>query len=275
MRIAGALLFTGLFALSCNAQELSAPESAAVDARTGRTYISNYGNGTIVQIDSAGEKTIFKQDVSRPLGMLIHDDVLFVVSNPDRVLGFRLPEGRAESEFVVEGALFLNDVTCDSSGFLYVTDSRGGTVHRIDPAHQKCVLFARTRLDNPNGILHDPVQNRLLICYFSDHGAIDAVSLADTVCSMAVQTELDNLDGLAMDRAGNVYVSSWAAGSFQSGFERRGAVWKYDNGFRQNPVLIADGLYGPADIFIDMHRNDLIIPLFLDNQITLMPLSSH
>ena len=38
------------------------------------------------------------------------------------------------------------------------------------------------------------------------------------------------------------------------------------------PQLIANNLYGPADIFFNMYKKELIIPLLLGNEVIFMPI---
>jgi hypothetical protein len=74
--------------LVCNlsyAQEFQVPESVAFDPFTNRYFVSNYGDGNIVQIDSVGEKSFFKTGLSKLLGMIICENTLYVIENPQTI----------------------------------------------------------------------------------------------------------------------------------------------------------------------------------------------
>ena len=250
------------------AQEYNVPESAAYDPASNRYFISNYGDGNIIQIDSTGKKSFFKQGLSKSLGMIIKDDILYVVNNFKMVKGFRLSDSQEVFEVLIKEAQFLNDITCDENGFLYVTDSRVMAIYKIDISGQTYSLFVKTQQDNPNGIVYDKANKRLVLCYFHEHTQVDQVSLSDSVLSVIIKTELHNFDGIAMDKSGNFYISSWGAGSFSNGFKREGTIYRFDHQFKKDPVKVLSGLYGPADIYYSKEKQELIIPLFLDNNVT-------
>ena len=263
-------LLLGIFGQSSHSQVFKIPESAAFDSAANLYFISNYGDGSIVQIDSSGEKSYFKRGLSKPLGMILCGKTLYVVDNPKTVSGFDITDGKPTMAVQIAQARFLNDIAQDTSGFLYVTDSNA--VFKINVVSQSATLFVKTRFENANGIVYDAFNNRLLICYFREKASIDAISLEDSSISAVVSTPFDNLDGLSMDASGNVYVSSWGAGSFASGFTEQGKIVKYDNLFKQEPVVVSTGLYGPADIFFNRVKNELVIPLFLSHTVTFLKL---
>ena len=259
----------------CNlsfAQEYKNPESAVFDPVTNRYFISNYGSGNIIQIDSAGVKTYFQKGFSKLLGMIIYDNVLYVVDNPETVRGFNITDGKPVMELKIEEAQFLNDITVDDSGFLYVTDSRGAVVFKIDITNQSYSLFIKTISEDPNGIIYDKFNNRLLVCHFRENAQIDQVNLKDTSTSTVALTGFDNLDGITLDESGNCYVSSWSKGNFSDGFKKEGVIIKYDNLFKQKPEIIYNGLLGPADIYFNISKNELVVPLFLEDDVMYLSL---
>ncbi len=259
----------------CNlsfAQEYKNPESAVFDPLANRYFVSNYGSGNIIQIDSTGVKTYFQKGFSKLLGMIIYNNVLYVVDNPETVRGFNISDGKPLMELKIEEAQFLNDITVDGSGFLYVTDSRGSVVYKINIANHTYSLFVKTISDDPNGIIYDKLNNRLLVCHFREKSQIDQINLEDSSISTIALTEFYNLDGITLDDLGNCYVSSWSKGSFSDGFKKEGIIFKYDNLFKQKPEIIYTGLLGPADIYFNVNKNELVVPLFLENNVMFLPL---
>ena len=256
-----------LFYNIINAQEFHNPESATFDSQSNRYFISNFGDGSIIQIDSNGMKSYFKKELSKSLGMVINDNILYVVTNLKMVKGFRISDSNQTFEIQIDEALFLNDITCDDSGFLYVTDSNANAVFKIDISNQTYSLFVKTQLDNPNGIIFDKINNRLTLCYFRENAPIDQISLVDSVLSSIITTEFNNFDGISLDESGNFYVSSWGFGSFSAGFKEGGAIYKFDNQFKNEPIKVSTGHHGPADIYYSKEKRELIIPLFLENDV--------
>jgi hypothetical protein len=183
------------------------------------------------------------------------------------VKGFSLSDSNQTFEIKINEAVFLNDITSDDDGFLYVTDSNGNAVYKIDISNQIYTLFVKTQFENPNGIIYDKTNKRLVLCYFREHAPIDQISLADSVLSTIITTELDNLDGIALDELGNFYISSWGAGSFSTGFKEEGTIYKFDNQFRNKWIKVSTGYHGPADIYYSKEKRELIIPLFLENEV--------
>jgi sugar lactone lactonase YvrE len=273
MKLNAFLLLTALAVVNFSySQEFREPESAAFDPRTNRYFVSNYGDGNIIQIDSTGAKTYFKQGLSKLLGMVIQGNILYVVQNPKTIRGFDITDGSPTLEVEIKEALFLNDITSDGSGSLYVTDSRANAVFAVNISSQTYSLLVKTKSTDPNGIVYDKSRNRLLVCYFRENAPIDEISLKDSTMSTVVQTGFDNLDGLALDELGNCYVSSWGPGSFAAKFKAVGTIYRYDNLFTEGPTIVSTGYLGPADIFFNVWKNELVIPLLLDNSVKFLPL---
>jgi sugar lactone lactonase YvrE len=273
MKFNAFLLLTALAVVNFSySQEFREPESAAFDPRTNRYFVSNYGDGSIIQIDSTGEKTYFKKGLSKLLGMIIEGNTLYVVQNPKTIRGFDITDGSPTLEVEIKEALFLNDITSDGSGSLYVTDSRANAVFTVNITSQTYSLLVKTRSTDPNGIVYDKSRNRLLVCYFREKAPIDQISLKDSTISTAVQTGFTNLDGLTLDELGNCYVSAWGPGSFAAGFKAEGTIYRYDNLFTEEPAVVSTGYLGPADIYFNVWKHELVIPLLLDNSVKFLRL---
>lgn len=140
------ILAVMIFSHLSYSQEFQVPESVAFDPLTNRYFVSNYGGGNIVQIDSIGEKKYFKEGLSKPLGMIIYENTLYVVDNPKTIKGFDIRDGNLIFELQINEALFLNDITSDNSGFLYVTDSNAKAVFKINIASQTYSLAGENKI---------------------------------------------------------------------------------------------------------------------------------
>jgi sugar lactone lactonase YvrE len=258
----------------CYSQEFKMPESAVYDPVAKRYFVSNFGDGSIIQIDSTGKKTYSKKGLSKLLGMLIYENTLYVVDNPKTIRGFDIIDGSPKLTVEIKEATFLNDITCDDSGFLYVTCSNTATVFKINIASQTYSIFAKTS-GGPNGIIYDKGKNRLLVCYFTEKAKIDGINLKDSTISTLVTTEFTNLDGITFDNKGNCYISEWKEGSFEKGYTKEGTIYKYDNSFTKKPEIVSTGHYGPADIYFNIWKNELVIPSLLADTVEFLSLNHN
>ena len=252
-------------------QEFKMPESAVYDPLAKRYFVSNFGDGSIIEIDSTGEKTYFKKGLSKILGILIYENILYVVDNPKSVKGFDINDRSIKLDITIKEAKFLNDIASDDSGFLYVTGSSTGIIFRIDIASKTYLPFIKTH-GGPNGITYDKSKNRLLMCYFMEKAPIDEINLKDSTISRVITTKFTNLDGIVQDPDGNVYISEWGPGSFESGYTKEGKIYKYDNSFKKEPELISSIHHGPADIYFNKEKNELIIPSLLADTVEFISL---
>jgi sugar lactone lactonase YvrE len=150
----------------------------------------------------------------------------------------------------IQGAKFLNDVTTDSLGSLYITDIGMNKVIKLNLNTWKYLTFVNTDYEAPNGILFEKSGERLIICYFSDKSAVQAISLEDTSITTLYSKDLINLDGIASDDNGNIYVSSWGPGSFSSGFKNKGLIYKFEKTFINLPELITTDHFGRRIFFL-------------------------
>jgi sugar lactone lactonase YvrE len=265
------LLATLFVSSLCYSQEFKMPESAVYDPVAKRYFVSNFGDGSIIQIDSTGKKTYFKKGLSKLLGITIYENTLYVVDNPKTIRGFDIKDGSPKLTVEINEASFLNDITVDNSGFLYVTCSNTATVFKINIASQTYSLFARTS-GGPNGIIYDKTKDRLLVCYFTEKAKIDEINLKDSTTSTLVTTEFTNLDGITLDDKGNCYISEWKEGSFEKGYTKQGTIYKYDNSFKEKTEIVSTGHYGPADIYFNTWKNELVIPSLLADTVEFVPL---
>ncbi len=253
--IALLILMTG-----ASAQSFHGPESVTYDSLNGRYLVSNVLGGNIVQIPDEGSSGFFATALTRPLGMTIVDDILFVATN-DGVVTFDLTTDAKIDTTVFPGMIEPNDVAADSSGHLFVTDSSAGMIFQMRISDRSDSTIA-TRLTNPNGIVCDIRNNRMLFCQFITHSPIKAIDLDDLSVTTVLTTSHGNFDGLAIDGTGHIYVSSWGTNS----------VYRYDNALTPPPERVSSGHAGPADIFYNQLDNTLAVPNYYSDTVDFIPM---
>lgn len=217
---------------------LKNPESVAV-GMGGKVYVSvigefgKDGDGAVVRID--GTKVVpLAEGLNDPKGLAAYQKWLFV-ADKDRIV--RIDEKGKTDVYVrpedfPARPLFLNDVVADpETGILYVSDSgdlkgQGGVVYGIVPIApkkkgKKIVAPAGVKvrvvvdgkkmpaLHTPNGLVMDG-RSFLLMGDFGT-GKVHRIRIADGQAE-EVAAGMGGIDGLAWDRWGRLYVSSWKEG---------------------------------------------------------------
>jgi sugar lactone lactonase YvrE len=245
----------------CAQNLLNNPESVVYDSLADRYLVSNFGDGSIVQIISDGSQSYFNTTLTRIAGLHLKDNILYVAANLEPyvgVYGFDLTSGEMVFSVDISSDGLLNDVATDTSGFLYVTDYYDHKIFKIDLENRTWSLFVDTVLDWPNGIIFDKHNNRLLVASVDAPGRpLHAVDLADSTVSVAVYTYIYSIDGLAYDNEDRLYLSSWWTD----------AVYRYDAELSDSPEMFSNGHPDPADICVDKVNNILCIPIFYENRV--------
>ena len=246
-----------------NAQNLlSGPECVSFDSLHNRYIVSNWTNGKIIEIDSAGNQSIFHSGFSHAYGNYIFNNT-FYVSNGKSIFGFDL-DNPADTvlNLRVSGAAQMDGMTVDNNNNLYVVDVTYGKVFKINLDTQKHNLFVSGVSSHPQDIVFDEANNRLLICAWYDGSPIQAVNLTDSSLTDVVATPYGNCDGLSMDENGNYYFSTWTDNS----------VYYYDHTFTNPPTKLTDGLNGPANISYNKRDKLIVVPDFNSNSLKYIPI---
>ncbi|MCW9095149.1 MAG: hypothetical protein OQJ74_04825 [Ignavibacteriaceae bacterium] len=255
-----------------NAQNLlNNPESIVFDSDRNRYLVSNWGDGSIVQIDSNGVQSYFSTAIQKRYnvaGLYIFGDTLLAASgdtlNSDTtgkgLTGFNLKTGEIIFHIPIPGIGLPNDITSDKDGAIYLTDYWDDKLYKIKN-HTPSVYISKGILGYPNGMVYDSVNNRLLILSVMGPGApIISVDLNDSSVTTVINTELNGTDGIAMDKAGRIYISEWTTDQ----------IFMYDSNFNDPPEVFSKDHNDPADIYYDKINHLLAIPNFTSNTIDLV-----
>jgi sugar lactone lactonase YvrE len=237
--------------VSC-AQSYSSPESIEFDYANNRWLISNNGNGQILSRNSStGALSVFASGIpSGPHGLEIVADTVYVCDG-STLKAYEL-QTAAQVFNINLGATFLNGITHDNSGYLYITDFSAKRIYRFNTADRTFTVFvSNTGTASPNGILYDAANNRCVFVNWGSAAAIKAVDLATGLVSTIANTSLGNCDGIAKDNQGNYYVSSWSSTS---------RITRFSNDFTTSTAVVTTGLSNPADIFYNALTDTLGVP---------------
>ncbi len=119
---------------------LAIPESVLPDIKKGILYVALIdgapwevdGKGGVGKLDLNGKiiNANWITGLNAPKGMGIHGNRLYV-ADVTQVAVININKGTIEKRISIDSAKGLNDITVDSKGIVYVSDSRTGKVYRI------------------------------------------------------------------------------------------------------------------------------------------------
>ncbi len=195
-----------------------APESVVYDGKRGFLYVSNYTGGlknglpygeqSISKVNLKGE--IIKFDwignLTIPTGICIFDDKLYIVERFG-VVEYDLKADKISDKFYIKTSKFLNDITVDSDGGIYVSESDSNLIYRIKNKSVEKWLDSE-EISRPNGILFD--DGKLLVAVNSDN-YLKAVNISNKQITKIAHLGPGILDGIK--KCGDGYLVSHYLGN--------------------------------------------------------------
>jgi hypothetical protein len=239
------------------------PESVAFDSLHNRYLVSNYPDGSIVQVDSEGNQSYFCTGLGHCLGNTIVNSILYVSTRDSLVMGIDLASSGIVDIISIPPYGNLDGMTADTSGFLYVVDT-GGRIFKVNLDSGAHSVFVSNGLSpGLQDIIFDPQNNRLLAVSFYSNVPIQGIDLSDSSVYVVVNTSFGNFDGITRDQFGNTYVATYS---------NSGCVYRYDPEFALGPELISSGHQGPAGLDYNQRDNILAVPNFYANTVDFIPI---
>ena len=238
-RMYSLLLAAGL----CNALGAQTPsviEAAEYDPSQNRWFISN--SSSILETFDGGDSYAYFGNGSATHGMEVVDGHLFAIGS-NVVRAYDLTTAELVGSLSISGAGFLNGMG-SRNGELVISDFSTGKLHRVDisdPANMSSEVLVNATGTTPNGVVIDEANNRAIVVNWGGNAPILDVDLETGEFSTVLNTGLGNLDGVDMDGAGQVYVSSWSPAR----------ITRYSNDFATAETVVqgaGSGLSNPADI---------------------------
>jgi sugar lactone lactonase YvrE len=255
---------------------LSHPVCFIVDPGTGDYYIANVNgaaaardnNGFITKLDPQGRVIALKfiapstaAPLHAPKGLAVVGKTLYVL-DLDRVRGYDTGRGSPvlDLDMAPYRAAFLNDLTRDAHGNLYLSDSQSNFVARIEPAHEhRVTILARgPQLAGANGLCVQPKTGRLVVVTWGTGRVLELTEQGEV--KPWVDRRFEKLDGADFDADGNLFVSAYGEGKV------------YRVGVDGKVSVLREGLVTPADINIDRTKGLLLIPSFDADSARAIPL---
>ena len=243
------------------------PESVVQDAK-GDIYVSEIGefnkdgDGKITRISIDGKLSTFASGMDDPKGLTFIGKSLYV-TDKNRVL-----KVESNGKWMVFGStmafpqtpIFLNDITSDEAGNLYVSDSgnlsAGGAIFKITQ-DKKITLILNENTPEilaPNGLL--VVKNDLFEVDFAS-GILYKINLK-TKSILKVAEGFGGGDGL-IKSGDSFFVSDW----------KNGKIFKLQ---RNKVTLFKEGFTAAADIALSYDKRSIITPDMKAGSVTLVPI---
>jgi hypothetical protein len=254
-------------------RDLEMPESFQYDATSKKYFISNIvtappkseRNGYISRLNEQGEMDIqqFIVDLDSPSGIAFWQNNLYVCDG-DTIKGFVPATAQKIFSYSLSslGAKGLNDLVA-APDCLYISATFDNLIFRLvpnvsDAGKSQAQVFCRdTLLALPNGVALDPLSGLLtVVCWQS--GEVLTIS-ADGKASRKWERQFTNPDGIAFDKKGNLYLSSFGTGTI----------------YRITPqgeaTVVSDKLAAPADISLGADEKSLLVPCYKGNYALALP----
>jgi hypothetical protein len=236
---------------------LKVPESVLVDDKENCIWVSNIdgastakdGKGSISKLSKTGTPINLEwvTGLNAPKGMAKYKQELYVADLTELVV-IDIKKGTIIKKIPVEGSVFLNDVTVNNKGAVFVSDSRTGKVHRYE---NNIVTTEIENLQGPNGLLS--IEDQLLI--------LDKGSLLSLTAGGAISKIMDGMDpstdGIERVAPNQYLVSCW-----------NGIVYYVVAGAQKITLFDTRAeKINSADIGYDAKNKIIYVPTFLKNSV--------
>jgi sugar lactone lactonase YvrE len=169
---------------------LKGPESALFDSKSNSLYVSSMNAGTIVRMDLDGK--VIKKDwvtgLTSNKGSALFNGLLYTAET-SAVAVIDVDKATIIKRIPVEGAQMLNDLAMDSKGVIYVSDTRGAKVYRIEGDKPTVYL---ENMPGANGLL--TVNTDLFVLTSTSFQKVDA----NKVITKIADGFESGLDGIVM-----------------------------------------------------------------------------
>jgi sugar lactone lactonase YvrE len=238
---------------------LKTPESVLFDKANNVLYVSNIdgkepwgvdGKGSIAKVGLDGKiiAAEWVKGFDAPKGIGMYDGKLYVADITNLVV-VDIKAGKIDKKIPIAGSTGLNDVSVDAKGVVYVTDSQGKKVFRVENGKPELLL---ENLKGPNGILS---HNGTL--YVLDNGGMYQIN-DDKSLSKITDGMDGNTDGIENIGGSDFIISCW-----------EGALW-YVNAADSTKHLMMDTRKekrNTADLGIDPATKTIYVPTFWKNTV--------
>lgn len=237
-------------------KNLPVPESVLYKADTKELYVSlidglgnvkdGKGGVAILNLDGSMKNANWVTGLNAPKGLAIYKNTLYI-ADITAVVSVDMASGKVKNKLEIEGAIFLNDLTVDDKGILYVSDTRTNKIYKVSNNSYSLYL---ENVTSANGLKW--IKKELFVLAGTELWKIDAKKQITTVAKGFEKVG----DGLEPIGNGEFIVTCWAGIIYH--FKADGTIYKLQD--VQGKMNTADLGYNPKDRII-------YIPTFNQNSV--------
>lgn len=246
---------------------LRVPESVLYDGTHNVLYVSNIdgapdgkdGAGFISQLTPDGKikKLDWVTGLSAPKGMGMFKNNLYV-ADLTQVAVIDIAAGKIIKTYDVEGSVFLNDITVDKKGDVYISDTRASKIYRLSNGKME-VYLEQEELNGVNGLL--AIKDGLFVVNFASG---ESYMLGSDKKLTAKGKISEGADGIEAVGNGDYIISSWHGEVF----------YVTASGKVTSLVNTRDAKVGAADIGYNPKTKMVYVPTFFKNTVMAYELST-
>ncbi|NOX46856.1 MAG: T9SS type A sorting domain-containing protein [Chlorobi bacterium] len=223
-------LFVPVFAISQDT--LSYPTDIIYDSQNEEYYVSNWADedypGYILKLNAAGEVTEnFYPGLDLPGGICQVGDTLYVLNNkdlyggnqPSYLLGIDMNTGQKIVDVEIgTGGIYVDMVTTDNKGNLYITDSENLKIYKYNIQSQTFEDFV-TNINKPIGICYNEIDDQIMFTISKSNISYVAAISPEGGNFTTMFYHTGWLEGIVMNSNGDYYLSSWTGSGGNWGSE--------------------------------------------------------
>ncbi len=237
-------------------QHLAVPESVLYHASEKQQYVSlidgagnvkdGKGGIAVLNPDGSVKKANWVKGLNAPKGLALYKKTLFI-ADIDAVVSIDIPTGKIINKLEIENAVFLNDVTVDKKGVVYVSDTRTNKIHRINDGKSELYL---ENVTSANGLKW--IDKNLYVLANTELWKIDENKQSSIIAKGFEKPG----DGVEQLQNGDFIVTCWA-----------GLIYYVKANGEINKLQDVQGQMNTADLGYNPKENVLYIPTFNHNSV--------
>lgn len=262
----GTLFVVLLLSLTSKAQQLSkpiwesknlpVPESVLYSVADNKLYVSlidgagnvkdGKGGVAILNTDGSISNENWVEGLDAPKGLARFKNTLFV-ADITAVVSIDIPSGKIINKLEIDNAIFLNDVTVDDKGVVYVSDTRTNKIHRIKNGQSEQYL---ENVTGANGLKW--INKNLYVLANTELLKVDKHKNRSVLAKGFEKSG----DGLEQLKNGDFIVSCWA-----------GLIYYVKANGEIKKLQDVQGQMNTADLGYNPKENMLYVPTFNHNNV--------
>lgn len=237
-------------------KNLAVPESVLYSATEKKLYVSlidgtgnvkdGKGGIAILNTDGSVKNANWVEGLNAPKGLALYKKTLFV-ADIDAVVSIDIVTGKIINKLEIENAVFLNDLTVDDKGVVYVSDTRTNKIYRIKNGKSELYL---ENVTSANGLKW--VNKNLYVLANTELWKIDEKK---SISVLAKGFEKPG-DGVEQLKNGDFIVTCWA-----------GLIYYVKANGEISKLQDVQGQMNTADLGYNPKENLLYIPTFNHNSV--------